>query len=54
MPVFATMEAAGVLMAIVKPEKGFHVVDKDIDEPASPAGDGQRQAALIESSVTVP
>lgn len=30
MPVFATMEAAGVLMAIVKPEKGFHVVDKDI------------------------
>ncbi len=29
MPVFGLLEAAGVLAAIVAPERGFHVVDKD-------------------------
>lgn len=48
MPLFAAMEAAGVLYAWFKPEKGFHVVQKDVTD------DGEQQVSAQESAAPVP
>lgn len=41
MPVFGSLEAAGVILAIIKPETGFHVIKKSGSTGEGHADDGQ-------------
>jgi egghead protein (zeste-white 4 protein) len=53
MPLFGMMEAASVLFAIVRPERGFHVIDKPASSgSADGGGDGDGDGVVVGAQAT--
>jgi egghead protein (zeste-white 4 protein) len=52
MPVFTLMEAAGVILALVHPERGFHVIRKNVD--TQPGGRAAKLATAMPSAALAP